>query len=68
MAEITQSAAADVARINPAYARWLYNGEVVRLCEQQPENPGLTWVITADGRNFLAVSSQLVPLPACKLH
>lgn len=58
----------DVARITPAYARWLHNGEVVRLCELQPGNPGLTWVTTADGRNFLVVSSQLVPLPARKLH
>ena len=50
------------------YARWLLNGQVVRLAERQPENPSLTSIITADDREWVAMSTDLVPMAACELH
>ncbi|MDE0096442.1 MAG: hypothetical protein OXN16_15060 [Gammaproteobacteria bacterium] len=50
------------------YARWRLTGEVVRLAERQPENPNLTTIITAHDRQWLAVSTDLVPMAACELH
>ena len=60
--------AAHQADAGPAYALWLYSGEVVRFQESQPENPGLSLVTSADGRMWLAASSDLVPLATSGLH
>ncbi len=60
--------AAHQADAGPAYAVWLYSGEVVRFQENQPENPGLSLVTSADGRIWLVTSIDLVPLAASGLH
>ena len=60
--------AARQAGAGPAYALWLYNGEVVRFQETQPENPGLSLVTSANGRVWLATTVDLVPIAASKLH
>ncbi|MYH89250.1 MAG: hypothetical protein F4128_00065 [Gammaproteobacteria bacterium] len=50
------------------YARWRLSGEVVRLAERQPENPSLPTLITADDREWVALSTDLVPMAARDLH
>ena len=57
-----------VARHASAYARWLYDNQVVRLAEQQPENPNLTAVVTAAGTWWVALSADLVPIAAHQLN